>query len=575
MRTVASVIVGMLRDAGVDRAFSVSGESYLGLLDALEHDGGIDVVTCRHEGGAGMMAVADAKLTGRPGICMVSRGPGAANAAIGVHAAYQDTVPFILFVGQVAKDHLRRDAFQEVDYGKFFSGTAKWTAELSEPSRVADVMSRALHVATSGTPGPVVISLPEDVLSQQADIPVPAPHRRAAARPDAGALNEVIALLKGAERPLLIAGGELANDAGRAQLMAAALAWSLPVMCSFRRHDLFPNAHPLFAGELGFFNTPEQMEHLATTDLVIAVGTRLGDLTTHGYSFPMSPRPRQKLIHVHRDEAVLGTNFAADIALPCASHVFLRELAGEAPARAPLRKDWTCELKRHLAKVTTWTPRTAPDGVVFGNVVSALGQHIEPDAIVSMDAGVSAGMMYRYYPWSPPQILLTPVAGTMGWGMPGAVAASLRHPSRQVICMIGDGGMLMGGMELAVAAARKLPITIILANNASYGAIRVNLDRAFPGGRTGTELHNPDFMQLGEAFGCHTFSIATENDVAPVLERAFAQRGLTLVEVRTSLSTVLPSGEKAPALAGASQRNLESDIGGAVQARPRTTEIAE
>ncbi|MGF7162587.1 acetolactate synthase-1/2/3 large subunit [Rhodoligotrophos appendicifer] len=540
MTTVASIIVQMLQDAGVDRVFSVSGESYLALLDALEDSNSIDVVTCRHEGGAGMMAVADAKLTGRPGICMVSRGPGAANAAIGVHAAHQDTVPFILLVGQVEKAHLRRDAFQEVDYSKFFSGTAKWTAELSEPSRVTDVMSRAIHMATSGTPGPVVISLPEDVLSQPVALEVPPPHRHALSRPDASAMAEIETLLTGAKRPLMIAGGELANQSGRAALLAAAAAWSIPVMCSFRRLDLFPNAHPLFAGELGFFNTPEQMEHMVTADLIVAVGTRLGDLTSHGYSFPASPKPDQPLIHVHRDPAVLGVNWAADIAVQCSSVSFLRELVEAAPPQPPARADWTSALKHQLAKVTTWVPRKADDGVVFGNVVAALGRHILPDAIVSMDAGVSAGMMYRHYSWSPPQILLTPIAGTMGWGIPGAVAAGLRHPERQVLCMIGDGGLLMGGMELATAAERQLPLMIILANNASYGAIRLNLDRAYPGRKTATELHNPNFKLLAEAFGCRTFAINAEADVVPVLEAAFAERSLTFVEVKTSLSAILP-----------------------------------
>jgi acetolactate synthase I/II/III large subunit len=540
MRTVASIIVEMLQDAGVDRVFGVSGESYLGLLDALERSNSIDVVTCRHEGGAGMMAVADAKLTGRPGVCMVSRGPGASNAAISVHAAHQDTVPFILLVGQVPRAHLRRDAFQEIDYGRFFSGVAKWTAELSEPSRVADIMSRAIHVATSGSPGPVVISLPEDVLAELVDVPVPLPHHRALPGPNAAEFRQVVALLQEARRPLLIAGGELANAEGRAALLVAASAWSIPVMCSFRRHDLFPNRDPLFAGELGFFNTRDQMAHLATADLILAVGTRLGDLTTHGYDFPASPKPLQRLVHVHRDEAVLGVNFVADIALPCASRLFLRELADAAPSRALARDGWAEQLRRDLAGVTTWVPRAAADGVVFGNVVTELGRHIAPDAIVSMDAGVSAGMMYRYYPWTPPQILLTPIAGTMGWGIPGAVAASLRHPERQIICMIGDGGMLMGGMELAAAAGRKLPITIILANNASYGAIRVNLDRAYPGGRTATELHNPDFRLLAQAFGCRAFTIASDAEIAPVLNEAFSQRALTLVEVKTSLSSILP-----------------------------------
>lgn len=531
----------MLQDAGVDRVFGVSGESYLGLLDALEKSNSIDVVTCRHEGGAAMMAVADAKLTGRPGVCMVSRAPGAANASVGVYASYEDTVPLILLVGQVAKQHLRRDGFQEVDYGKFHGGITKWTAEISEPTRVADIMSRAIHAATSGTPGPVVISLPEDVLAEPVDIPVPPPHRRVLSRPDSSAFAEVKALLADAKRPLIIAGGELANEGGRAALLAAATAWSIPVMCSFRRHDLFPNNNRLFAGELGFFNTKDQMAYLATADLIIAAGTRLGDLTTHGYTYPVSPKPAQKLVHVHRDEAVLGTNFVAEVALPCSSQSFLRELADAAPAAPPNRDGWIDELRRQLSAVTTWTPRTAEDGVVFGNVIAALGRHIAPNAIVSMDAGVSAGMMYRYYPWTPPQILLTPIAGTMGWGMPGAVAAALRHPDRQVICMIGDGGLLMGGMELAAASERRLPLVIILANNASYGAIRLNLDRAYPGRRTATELHNPDFIALAKAFGCRTFSIGAESEIPSVLEAAFAERALTLVDVKTSLATILPS----------------------------------
>ena len=531
----------MLQDAGVDRAFSVSGESYLGLLDELERRNSIEIVTCRHEGGAGMMAVADAKLTGRLGVCMVSRGPGATNAAIGMHAAQQDTVPFLLLIGQVPRAHLRRDAFQEVDYAKFFSGTAKWTAELSDASRVTDVMSRAIHAACSGTPGPVVLSLPEDVLAELVDLDVPRPHRVTLGAPDTAALAEIAGWVALAERPLVIAGGELADPDGRAVLLAAAEAWDLPVMCSFRRHDLFPNRHPLFAGELGFFNTKEQMARLADSDLILAVGTRLGDLTTHGYTFPASPQPRQRLVHVLRDPDQLGTNYVPDLALACSSRRFLHDLAEAASPVPPDRRAWTAELRRLLEPVTTWSRRSAPDGVVFGNVLEELGRHIAPDAIVAMDAGISAGMMYRYYPWTPPQILLTPIAGTMGWGMPAAVAAAMRHPERQVICLIGDGGMLMGGMELANAAERRLPITILLANNASYGAIRLNLERAYPGRRTATDLHNPDFQMLARAFGCRTFSIDHEEEVAPVLAEAFAERALTLIEVGTSLSVALPA----------------------------------
>jgi acetolactate synthase-1/2/3 large subunit len=296
----------------------------------------------------------------------------------------------------------------------------------------------------------------------------------------------------------------------------------------------------LFAGELGFFNSPEQLARLTDSDLVLAVGTRLGDLTTHGYTFPSSPLPGQQLIHVHRDSMMLGLNYVPALALACASEPFLEGLAAAAPATSPDRHYWAAELKRLLAPIVTWVPKTAADGVVFGNVVARLGDHLAPDAIVAMDAGISAGLMYRYHAWSPPQILLTPVAGTMGWGMPAAVAAALRDPGRQVVCIIGDGGMLMGGMELAAASERNLPITIILANNASYGAIRLNLERAYPGRRTATDLHNPDFEMLARAFGCKTYRIEREQDIGPVLASAFAERALTLIEVRTSLAAALP-----------------------------------
>lgn len=540
MRSVASVIVDMLRDAGVDRVFSVSGESYLALLDELERRNAIEVVTCRHEGGAGMMALADAKLTGRLGVAMVSRGPGATNAAISLHAAQHDAAPLLLLVGQVEKAHLRRDAFQEIDYAKFFTGTAKYTAELSEPGRVADVMSRAIHAATSGTPGPVVVALPEDVLGEMVEVTAPRAHRLQPGGPGAEAMSEVLGWLGAAERPLLIVGGELANAEGRAALLAAAEAWQVPVMTSFRRHDLFPNHHALFAGELGFSNTPEQMARLQESDLVLAAGTRLGDTTTHGYSFPASPQPAQRMVHVLRDPAMLGTNYAPDLALACSARLFLEALTEAAPNTRPDRGAWARELRHLLSAVTTWVPKTAPDGVVYGNVITEVSRHLTPDAIVAMDAGISAGLMYRYHAWTPPQILLTPITGTMGWGMPAAVAAAMRHPERQVVCMIGDGGMLMGGMELAAAAQRKLPILIILANNSSYGAIRLNLDRAYPGRTTATELHNPDFIGLARAFGCRAFSIETEDQVAPVLAQAFAERNLTFVEVKTSLSIALP-----------------------------------
>ena len=550
MATVASMIVSMLERADVDRTFSVSGESYLGLLDELEQRGSIDVVTCRHEGGAAMMAVADAKLTGRIGVCLVSRGPGASNAAIGIHAALHDNIPLLVLVGQVPRAHLRRDAFQEVDYAKFFNGTAKWTAEVIDPSRTADIVSRAIHVAQSGNPGPVVVALPEDVLNEDAGSQIPRTYRPALMAPDERGVDRTVELIRSAARPVMIVGEGVAAPDARDALLKTAESWSVPVMCSFRRHDLFPNAHPLFVGELGFFNSDKQMDLLRTSDLVLAVGTRLEDLTTHGYTFPASPQPSQALVHVYADPTAIGLNYVPDVALACHAKPFLLALAGRAVGARRSRSDWAENLKLCFEEVSTWTPARAPDGVVFGNVVAALSEHIQPGAVVSMDAGISAGLMYRYYKWTPPQILLTPIAGTMGWGIPGAVAAALRHPDRQVIAMVGDGGMLMNGMELAVAAERDLPIVIILANNASYAAIRVNLDRAFPRQRLATDLWNPDFRMIGRAFGCRTLAIDTEDQVVPILEEAFAGSRLTLVEVRTSLESVLPSAAASSAAQG-------------------------
>jgi acetolactate synthase-1/2/3 large subunit len=543
--TVASVIVSMLEDIGVDRAYSVSGESYLALLDELEARGHIDVVTCRHEGGAGLMAVADAKLSGKLGVCMVSRGPGAANSALAVVTAHEDTVPFLLLVGQVEKAHLRRDAFQELDYSKFFGGVAKWTAEINDPERAPDIMSRAIHMAFSGTPGPVVVSLPEDVLAQPVTAGVPAPYRPRRATASADQIEEAAELLRQASKPVIIAGGELANPAGREALLASAEKLNVPVLVSFRRLDLFPNAHALFAGELGFFNTPEQMQALEESDLILALGTRLGDLTTHGYAFPRSPQPDQALIHVHRDPRVIGRNYVPTLGIPGESELFLKALAERAAGYVGRNSEWIQRLRNMRTEISRWKRVEATDGVVFGNVVAALGRHIASDAIVALDAGISAALMYRYYEFKPPQILLTPITGSMGFGIPAAVSASLRYPERQVICLIGDGGILMGGNELAVAAERGLPITVLLANNNSYGAIRVNLEREYPGRTTATQLHNPDFSHLAAAYGCRFLKIEREDEVEDVLAAAFSERGLTLVEVQTSLEIALPKAVNA------------------------------
>lgn len=533
-QTVADAIVAMLEAQGVARAYGVSGESYLPLLDSLGRSS-IDVVTCRHEGGAGLMAVAESRLTGKLTVCTVSRGPGSANAALAVVTAAEDAVPFLLLVGQVPKAHLRRGAFQEIDYSKFFAGTAKWSAEITDPASTGEVMAQAIRAACGGTPGPVVVALPEDVLDQAADITVPPPFAPPVIAPSAHAVSQAARLLNNSKAPLLVVGGEFSYGDGRDGLRRAAEALNIPVAATFRRFDLLPTAHPMFAGELGFFCTDAQRAAYGDSDLVIAVGTRLGDLSTFGYEFPA---PGQALIHVNRDAGQLGRNFTPALGAACDAMLFLEALA---QAAKPHDGAWAKRLHDLYLARHRWTPRTADDGVVFGNVVAGLVPHAARDCLFAMDAGISPAMLYRHFPIGPDHRVLCLVTGSMGFGIPAATAAGLQFPGRQIVCLIGDGGFLMGGNELAVAAERKLPLKIILANNNSYGAIRVNLEKAFPGQRTATDLVNPDFQMIGRAYGAKVFAIAREQDIGPVLAEAFSHEGLAFVEVKCSLSTALPA----------------------------------
>lgn len=548
MPTVGRYLVDTLAAHGVSRVFCVPGESYLGLLDALHDRADIDTVVCRHESGAGFMALADARLTGRPGVVLVSRGPGASNAAIAVHTAQQDGVPFLLVIGQVAAADVRRDAFQEIDYGRMFGGIAKWTAEVTRPDRIAETMLRALRVATTGVPGPVVIAVPEDVLtaatSAAAIVPQP-PVRSAPREEDLGTLREWIA---GAARPILLAGSGLESDAGRAALRAFAERWSLPVIVSFRRQDLFPNDHPLYAGDMGLANPAPQMALLRETDLLIVAGARLSDITTQGYTWPRLVRPEMRLVHVHADPDVIGTHFAADLAIACEPALMMTRMDGPASAAPAARAGWIARLKAERDRIAA--PRTfdVDDGVPFEEVVAAVGRHLAPDGIVTVDAGNFGAPAYRVIPFAPPQRLLAPIAGAMGFGVPAAVAAGLRHPGRQVVCLVGDGGFLMTGSELAVALERRLPLKVIVSENGVYGSIRIHQEREYPGRTTGTGFTNPDLLAIGAAYGLRVSRIASRADLG-ILPSVLASPGPEFVVVDTSVAAVLPrnTGGVAPA----------------------------
>ena len=539
MPTVGEVIVETLVLNGIDRVFCVPGESYLGLLDALYGRTDIDTVVCRHEAGAGFMALADARLTQRPGVALVSRGPGACNASIAVHTSQQDEVPFILIVGQVAAADVRRDAFQEIDFDRMFGSIAKWTAEVTDPARIAETLLRALQVATTGVPGPVVIAVPEDVLTA---VTAAAPVRRQApvrGGPLAADVERLGTMLAAAERPLVIGGPEFERDGGRASLLSFLAAWELPAVVSFRRQDLLPNAHRLYAGDMGLSNPPAQMALLRQSDLVIVLGAQLTDITTQGYSFPALVRPEMTLVHVHSDPAVIGTHFAADLAIACDTRELIAALGTPRSAAPPGRTGWIERLKAAQRDIAAPRRLAADDGVPFEAVVAALATSLPADAIVTVDAGTFGAPVYRVIPFTPPQRLLAPISGAMGFGVPAAVAAALRAPERPVICLVGDGGFLMTGNELAVAIERKLPIKVILSENGSYGSIRLHQERDYPGRTVGTSFANPDFDLIGRAFGMAVTRIRHVDELAR-LPALIAAPGSAMIVVATSLAAILP-----------------------------------
>lgn len=545
MATAAERLIEFLAAQGIDRAFCVPGESYIALLDALHGHPTIDLVVARQEGGAGFMAVADAKLTGRPGVVLVSRGPGACNASIAVHTAEQDAVPLILLVGQVEKRDLRRNAFQEIDYANMFRGIAKWIGEATDPEQVPELIARAYAMAMQGVPGPVVLSLPEDVLAMPCTTPAPPATLVRPAPPAAEDAARLAALLRAAERPVVLAGHALDTPGGREALLAFAERWRLPVAVSFRRQDLFPNDHPLYAGDRSFGTPPAQAEAFNEADLVLALGTRLTDLTTQGYTWPHAG---QRLVHVCAEPRFLGWMFPAEIALAADARAVIAALEGHAPGPVPAGREAWIERLRALqtADSQVATVGRFNDGVVYARVAKLVGEVAPDDVIVALDAGMQGVPFYRKVAWRPPQRLLAPVSGAMGFGVPAAVAAALRHPDRPVICSVGDGSVLMTGGELAVGLARGASIKLLISDNATYATIRVHQELAHPGRVSGTDLANPDLAVWASAFRVPVMKVESEADL-PGLADALRAPGPLIAVVRTSLQAVLPAPRPMPA----------------------------
>ena len=537
--TSSHALFRVLAKHGLDRVFLVPGESYLGLLDALIDFPEIDVVTCRHEGGAGYMAVADGRLTRRPGVALVSRGPGASNAAIAVHTAQQDAVPMILLIGQIAARDLRREAFQEIDYQKLFGSIAKWVFECTSPEQLGEAAFKAIRVATSGVPGPVVLVIPEDIQQQTVVQPDYTGHPQVFGIPISNELIQIAQAIDQAQRPLIIAGGAYDCPGGREALHALAHHFQIPVMVSFRRQDLYPNDDPLYVGDLNLANPPKQMETLQQSDFILALGTRLGDITTQNYAFPRYGQATQRLLHCYPDSRLINWDTDADFPLVC-DPVKLAQALCTITSRPDDRSAWLQSLRTHAQAWWAWPNKKARKGIDFAQIVQAVMKQVPLNTTICLDAGTFAAPVYRHFTFKTGQRLMAPLAGAMGYGTPAALACSLRDPSRTVICMVGDGGFMMTGNEMILAVERQLPIVFLVSNNASYGSIRLHQERGYPGRVSGTSLFNPDFHDMARSFGMASLRLSEKDQIDAVLAQALTLGKPILVEINTSLDAILP-----------------------------------
>jgi len=529
-RRAAQILVDQLKIHGVDTAFSVPGESYLALLDALHDANSIRLIVCRQEGGAAMMADAYGKLTGRPGICLVTRGPGTTNATSGIHVAMQDSTPMIVLIGQVARDARGREALQELDYKQLLGGMVKYVDEIANPRRIPEYVSRAFHVATSGRPGPVALALPEDMLEDMADVPDAEPYSRIEPHPSPQQLAALAAILAKAVRPILLLGGSQWDAMAVKQIETFAEIFALPVCTGFRRQDRFDNCHACFAGDLGIAANPRLAARVRDADVLIAIGGRLGEATTAGYSLVAVPHPRQKLVHVHPDPNELGRVYQAALAINASPRTFAPLAAALKPASKPR---WMAETEAaHRDYLAFIEPSKLPGAVQLGPIVRWLDGHLPADAIWCNGAGNFAGWVHRHHQYRAFGTQLAPASGSMGYGFPAAVAAKLVHPDRAVVCFCGDGDFLMTGQELATAVRYRLPIVTLIANNGMYGTIRMHQETHYPGRTYGTDLVNPDFAALARAYGAHGETVERTEDFAAAFARAMSAAKPTVLDLK-------------------------------------------
>ncbi len=531
LKTGGQILVDCLKIHGVELAFCVPGESYLAVLDALyDVREQMRLIVCRQEGGAAFMAEAFGKLTGRPGICFVTRGPGATNASIGVHTAFQDSSPMILFVGQVGGEVVEREAFQEIDYRRMYGQMTKWVAQIDRAERIPEYLSHAFHLAVSGRPGPVVLSLPEDMLTTQVSTLETRRYQRVKPSPGSRDLERCAQILQNALRPLVILGGGDWTAQACDNVRAFAERWNLPVACSFRRQDLLDNRHRNYVGEIGIAISPELKKHVGEADVILALGPRLGEMTTGGYTLFDLPRPRQTLVHVHAAAEELGRVYQAELMINSGMEEFAEAARGLDPTTDFTWGSWTQLLRREY--LLSLDPVPMPGALNLSEAVAWLRSRLPADSIVTNGAGNFSGWVQRFYQYTGFRTQLGPTNGAMGYGVPAAVAAKLAYPDRTVVCFSGDGDFLMTGQELATAVQFGAAVVFLVVNNGMYGTIRMHQERDYPARTYGTALCNPDFAQLARAYGAHGAVVEKTAQFAPAFEEALASGSPAVLELR-------------------------------------------
>ena len=534
---------------GVRVAFGVPGESFLPVLDGL-HDlkDKLRFVICRQEGGASYMADAWGKLTGEPGVLFVTRGPGATNGAVGVHTAFQDSTPLVMFVGQVGNDFVEREAFQEIDYRRMYGPLTKWVAQIDRVERIPEYVSHAFHTATSGRPGPVLLALPEDMLFSDAAV-ADAPHfRTGRAAPSPADMKELERLLAGAKRPFVLVGGGGWTKLAVEGLRAWAESIGIPVGCGFRCQDYFDNRHPNYAGDVGIGVNPKLAQRVKEADVLLAIGERLGEMTTSAYTLLDVPAPRQTLVHVQSGAEELGRVYRAALPINSNYEEFVLALKD---LKIP---SWKEQAQSAHADYLAWNKTIPMPGAVhYGEVIAWLSQNLPEDAIVTNGAGNFASWLHRHFQYKSWRTQLAPTSGSMGYSVPAAVAAKIAAPGRTVVAVAGDGEFLMNGQEFATAMQYGAQIIVLVVNNGMYGTIRMHQEREYPGRVSGTELANPDFAAYARAFGGHGETVERTADFAPAFQRAVASGKPAVLELRIDPEAITPSatlaGLRAAALA--------------------------